>query len=80
MFSCEIYEIFKNTYFEEQLRTTTSVSCWTKEMKIIITYAYLLKIYSNGKFSYFSDKTSRKYKVYFQRGFDKEVKTYFKTF
>ena len=49
-------------------------------MKIIITYAYLLKIYSNGKFSYFSDKTSPKYKVYFQRSFDKEVKTYFKKF
>ena len=24
MFSCEIYEIFKNTYFEEHLRTTAS--------------------------------------------------------
>ena len=25
MFSCEIWEIFKNTYFEEYLRTTASV-------------------------------------------------------
>ena len=24
MFSCEIYEIFENTYFEEHLRTTAS--------------------------------------------------------
>ena len=25
MFSCETYEIFKNSYFEEHLLTTTSV-------------------------------------------------------
>ena len=24
MFSCEIWEVFKNTYFKEHLRTTTS--------------------------------------------------------
>ena len=24
VFSCEIYEVFKNTYFEEHLRTTVS--------------------------------------------------------
>ena len=24
MFSCEIYKLFKNTYFEEHLRTATS--------------------------------------------------------
>ena len=24
VFSCEIYEIFKNTYFEEHLQTATS--------------------------------------------------------
>ena len=24
MFSCEIYEIFKNTYFEEHLQTSVS--------------------------------------------------------
>ena len=28
MFSCEICENFKNTYFEQQLQTTTSETCF----------------------------------------------------
>ena len=27
VFSCEIFEIFKNTYFEEHLQTTASTDC-----------------------------------------------------
>ena len=27
VFSCEIFEVFKNTYFEEHLRTTASTDC-----------------------------------------------------
>ena len=30
MFSCEYYEIFKNTYFEKQLQTATSVHSVSK--------------------------------------------------
>ena len=30
MFSCEYYKIFKNTYFEEDLRTTASKTDFLK--------------------------------------------------
>ena len=30
MFSCDIYKIFKNTYFEEQLRMNTSAHPWSQ--------------------------------------------------
>ena len=35
MFSCEIFEIFKNTYFEEYLRVTASVDSFSFSMFII---------------------------------------------
>ena len=38
VFSCEIYEIFKNTYFEEHLRTTASVYFADKNLRVILGY------------------------------------------
>ena len=38
MFSCEIPDIFKNTYFEEHLRTTASD--WTKNIVHFLDVAW----------------------------------------
>ena len=35
MFSCEYFEIFKNTYFEEHLRTTALFLCYCFASKIV---------------------------------------------
>ena len=35
VFSCEYFEIFKNTYFEEHLRTTALVLCYCFANKIV---------------------------------------------
>ena len=54
MFSCEIYEIFKNNYFEEHLRTTDfvvrpasinpSLNCWVDGKD---TYKKYVKLVQN---------------------------------
>ena len=36
MFSCEICEIFKNTYFEEHLRTTASDILVKRVLKVTV--------------------------------------------
>ena len=42
VFSCKICEIFKNTYFEEHLRTAPSESTMKKELSIGILYSYIM--------------------------------------
>ena len=45
MFSCKICEVFKNTYFEEHLRTTASEFIWD----ITLFHETILKKHTNGK-------------------------------
>ena len=48
MFSCEICEVFKNTYFEEHLRTSASEFIWD----ITLYHEKILKKHTNGKTNY----------------------------
>ena len=45
MFSCKICEVFKDTYFEEHLRTTASEFIWD----ITLFHETILKKHTNGK-------------------------------
>ena len=40
MFSCEIFKIFKNTYFEEHLRTTNCFSDLKRGIRVSITWSF----------------------------------------
>ena len=54
MFSCEICEIFKNTYFEEHLRTTTSVGPSWPLQSIFKTAVLLVQPFRKLFFPFFT--------------------------
>ena len=49
MHSCEIWENFKNTYFEKQLRTTASTECFLHKLSSFFRQKYLMTV----PFSYY---------------------------
>ena len=57
MFSCEYCEIFKNTYFEEYLRTAAFL------LNFVTLFPVILWLINNVK------KHEKTYKVYFRNGY-----------